>query len=171
MPISSETFRDALRHFPAGVTIVTLKSGGEIHGLTVSAFVSVSPDPPLIAVIIDHQHRAHRLLEAPDAVFAVNVLGEADRALSDRFAWSPDAERFGAGSWSTAVTGAPVLEEAVAWLDCTIASRHIAGTHTIYVGLVQASAVLRPEGAPLLYWNRDYRRLALPGAPSPDGEG
>ena len=160
MTISAEAFREALRHFPAGVTLVTLRSGEEIHGLTVSAFVSVSPEPPLIAVIIDHQHRAHRLLEAPGAVFAVNILSEGDRALSDRFAWTPEDGRFGAGIWTTAVTGAPVLADAVAWLDCTIHSRHAAGTHTIYIGAVQASAVPHPGGAPLLYWNRDYRRLA-----------
>lgn len=161
MPVSADAFRDALRHFPAGVTLVTLRAGEEIHGLTVSAFVSVSPDPPLIAVIIDHKHRAHPLLEVPGAVFAVNILSAADQALSDRFAWGPDKERFAAGRWTTAVTGAPVLADAVAWLDCTIDSRHAAGTHTIYIGAVQASAVPRPDGAPLLYWNRDYRRLAL----------
>ena len=161
MTVSADAFRDALRHFPAGVTVVTLKSGEEIHGLTVSAFVSVSPDPPLIAVIIDHKHRAHRLLEVPGAVFAVNILSASDQALSDRFARGPDRERFAAGRWTTAVTGAPVLADAVAWLDCTIDSHHSAGTHTIYIGAVQASSVPRPEGAPLLYWNRDYRRLAL----------
>ena len=161
MTISADAYRDALRHFPAGVTLVTLKSGDEIHGLTVSAFVSVSPDPPLIAVIIDHKHRAHRLLEAPEAVFAVNILSASDQALADRFAWGSEQERFGAGNWTTAATGAPVLVGAVAWLDCTIASRHVAGRHTIYVGEVQASAVNQPEGSPLLYWNRDYRQLAL----------
>ena len=161
MTVTAAAFRDALRHFPAGVTLVTLKSGAEIHGLTVSAYVSISPDPPLVAVIIDHQHRAHRLLEAPGAVFAVNILGAGDAALAERFAWGSEKERFGAGSWTTATTGAPVLADAVAWLDCTIVSRHAAGTHTIYIGAVQASAVPHPEGAPLLYWNRAFRRLAL----------
>lgn len=161
MTVSAEAFRDALRHFPAGVTLVTLQAGEEIHGLTVSAFVSVSPDPPLIAVIIDHKHRAHALLERPGTVFAVNILGEADRALADRFAWSPEPDRFAAGRWTTAATGAPILADAIAWLDCTIASRHPAGSHTIYIGAVQASAVPRPDGAPLLYWNRDFRRLKL----------
>ena len=161
MTVSAEAFRDALRHFPAGVTLVTLQAGEEIHGLTVSAFVSVSPDPPLIAVIIDDKHRAHALLERPGTVFAVNILGEADRALADRFAWGPEPDRFAAGRWTTAATGAPILADAVAWLDCTIDSRHPAGSHTIYIGAVQASAVPRPDGAPLLYWNRDYRRLKL----------
>jgi flavin reductase (DIM6/NTAB) family NADH-FMN oxidoreductase RutF len=164
MTVTAQAFRDALRHFPAGVTVVTIKSGEEIHGLTVSAFVSVSPEPPLIAVIIDHKHRAHRLLERPGAVFAVNILGAGDEATSERFAWGPEPERFAAASWTAAVTGAPILPEAVAWLDCTIASRHAAGTHTIYVGTVQASAVPRPEGEPLLYWNRGYRQLKSGGS-------
>ena len=68
MPVSSEDYRDALRHFPSGVTIVTIKAGEEVHGLTVSAFASVSPDPPLIGVMIDHRHHAYPLLEEEGAV-------------------------------------------------------------------------------------------------------
>lgn len=159
MPISSEEFRDALRHFPAGVTIVTIKSGEQIHGLTVSAFASVSPDPPLIAVIIDHRHRAYPLLEEPGAVFAVNLLRQDQRELSDRFAWVKDADRFLEGNWTVAVTGAPVLTDALAWLDCTIHDRLVAGTHTIYIGSVQASRVPSPDEPALVYWNRAYRQL------------
>lgn len=161
MTISSEEYRDALRHFPSGVTVVTINSGEEIHGLTVSAFASVSPDPPLIAVIIDHRHRAHALLEQEGAVFAVNILRESQIPLSERFAWVEDQDRFLEGSWTTAVTGAPVLANALAWLDCTILSRHAAGTHSIYVGEVQASCVPRPDEPPLVYWNRGYRQLEL----------
>jgi len=158
--VGPEAFRDALRHFPAGVTLVTIRSGERVHGLTVSAFASVSPDPPLVAVMIDHAHYAHQLLEAPDAVFAVNVLGEDQAELSDRFAWGPDGERFGLGRWTSAATGAPLLEDALAWLDCRIHSRHAAGTHTLYIGEVVASGVPRPGESPLVYWNRAYRRLA-----------
>ena len=100
MPVNSEDYREALSRFPAGVTIVTVKAGEMVHGLTVSAFVSVSPDPPLIAVMIDHRHRAHRLLESPDAVFAVNVLGQQHVELSNRFAWVKDEDRFAEGNWS-----------------------------------------------------------------------
>jgi len=160
MPITAAAFRDALRHFAAGVTLVTIRAGERVHGLTVSAFTSVSPDPPLVAMMIDHAHGAHALLCAPDATFAINVLGAEHRELSDRFAWGPDAERFAAGRWTTAVTGAPVLEDALAWLDCRLHSRHAAGSHELYVGEVLASAVPRPEAPPLIYWNRGYRRLA-----------
>jgi len=157
--ITPQQFRDALRLFPSGVTLVTIRSGGRIHGLTVSAFASVSPEPPLVAVMVDHAHGAYALLEKPDAVFAVNFLAEDQRELSERFAWSPDDERFELGQWSTAVTGAPVLDDAVAWLDCTLFSRHAAGTHTLYVGRVEASSTPRADASPLLYWNRDYRVL------------
>ncbi len=159
MPITSEAFRDALRHFPAGVTIVTIRSGEEVHGLTVSAFASVSPEPPLIMVCIDHRHHAHDLLKAKGATFAVNILREDQQELSNRFAYVKDEDRFAEGRWTTAVTGAPVLADALAWLDCTVFSHQRAGTHTIYVGEVQASSVPHSEERPLVYWNRAYHAL------------
>ena len=160
MPISDQDFRDALRHFASGVTIVTVKAGDHVHGLTVSAFASISPSPPLIAVVIDQRHRGHPVFERPGAVFAVNVLRQEQTALSDRFAWVTDEDRFAEGEWTVAETGAPVLADAAAWLDCTIHSRTPAGTHTIYVGEVRASRVPRPDAPPLVYWNRGYRKLS-----------
>ena len=159
MPITSEQFREALRHFPSGVTIVTIKAGEERHGLTVSAFVSVSPDPPLIAVMIDQRHHAYPLLETEGAVFAVNILRDDQEELSNRFAWVKDEDRFAKGEWETAMTGAPVLANAAAWMDCTIRDRFPAGTHTIYVGEIQASRVPQPEARPLIYWNQGYRHI------------
>jgi flavin reductase (DIM6/NTAB) family NADH-FMN oxidoreductase RutF len=159
-PITSEAFRDAMRHFPAGVTVVTVRAGDEVHGLTVSSFSSVSPDPPLVSVIIDQRHTAFPLLEREGAVFAVNVLRHDQVELSNRFAWLKDEDRFGAGEWTTAVTGAPVLTDALAWLDCRVWGRYPAGSHSIYVGEVLASAVPRPDERPLVYWNRGYRKLS-----------
>lgn len=163
MAATSEDFRLALRHFPAGVTIVTLRAGDVIHGLTVSAFASVSPEPPLIAVVIDHRHKATPLLERPGAVFAVNILREDQIELSNRFAWIKDEDRFDEGSWAAKATGAPILEDALAWLDCTIHSHHPAGTHSIYIGEVQAVGVPEPGVPPLVYWNKGYRKLKLDG--------
>lgn len=163
MPITSEQFRDALRHFPAGVTIVTINAPGEAdpHGLTVSAFASISPEPPLIMISIDHRATGHALLEEEGATFAVNILAQDQMELSNRFAWVKDEDRFTVGEWDTAVTGAPILSNALAWLDCTIYARYTAGTHTIYLGQVQASSVPRPGEPPLVYWNRGYRQLHL----------
>jgi flavin reductase (DIM6/NTAB) family NADH-FMN oxidoreductase RutF len=161
MPVSSEEFRDALRHFPAGVTIVAVQSGERRHGLTVSAFASVSPDPPLIMIAVDQRHSGHALLAEPGATFAVNILARNHTELSNRFAWLKDEDRFAAGEWRAAVTGAPVLQDALAWLDCTVDASHTAGSHTIFIGLVQASKTPRPDQSPLIYWNRGYRHLAL----------
>jgi len=162
MTVQSESYRDALRHFPSGVTIVTIKAGEQRHGLTVSAFASVSPEPPLICVMIDHRHKAYELLEQEGAVFAVNILREGQEELSNRFAWVKTEDRFAEGNWTTAETGAPVLADALSWLDCTIHSRQEAGTHTIYVGEVQAAATPHSDQPPLVYWNRGYRRLVEP---------
>ena len=163
MTISSEQFRDALRHFPAGVTVVTVQSPNreKPHGLTVSAFNSVSPEPPLILVAIDHRSYGHEMMEDVGATFAVNILANDQSEMSNRFAWVKDEDRFAVGDWDTAVTGAPILKDAIAWLDCTIYSRLKAGTHTIYIGRVQASSVNRPDENPLIYWNRGYRQLRL----------
>lgn len=160
MTISSDAYRDVLRHFPSGVTIVTIKAGESTHGLTVSAFASISPSPPLIAIIIDHRHSAYEMLEKEGTVFAVNILAHDQTDLSNRFAWVKDEDRFLEGEWRAAETGAPILADALAWLDCTIYGRHQAGDHTIYIGQVQASGVPRPDELPLAYWNRDYREIA-----------
>jgi flavin reductase (DIM6/NTAB) family NADH-FMN oxidoreductase RutF len=164
MSIGSEEFRDALRHFPSGVTIVTMPGagGGQPHGLTVSAFASVSPKPPLIMIMVDHRAKAHGILQQEGAVFAVNILAQDQVALSNRFAWVKDEDRFAEGDWTTAVTGAPVLKDALAWLDCTLFGKHEAGTHSIYIGEVQESSVPRPDEFPLIYWNRGYRWLKAP---------
>jgi flavin reductase (DIM6/NTAB) family NADH-FMN oxidoreductase RutF len=169
MAVSSEEFRNALRHFPSGVTIVTIHTPNseKPHGLTVSAFASISPEPPLIMVAIDHRHSAYPLLEQDGAAFAVNILAQDQMELSNRFAWLKDEDRFAMGDWATAVTGAPILRDALAWLDCTIHARYVAGTHTIYVGEVQASQTPRPDEVPLVYWNRGYRHLAAATGSNP----
>ena len=168
MTILAADFRDALRLFPSGVTLVTLRVGEVIHGLTVSAFASVSPEPPLVTVIIDHRHRAHQLLELPGARFAVNFRSETQVALSNRFAWTEDEDRFQGDDWDLTGPAAPEQRTALAWLDCRIHSKLSAGTHTLYVGEVERvggrQATQRAEPAeaaigPLIYWNRDYRGI------------
>lgn len=159
MTISTDQFRDTLRFFASGVTIVTSRRGDERHGMTVSAFVSVSADPPLVAVLIERSTGLNTLLEGEDAVFAISFLTTDQIELSNRFAFERQEDRFLAGRWESAETGAPVLADGLAWLDCRLESRHPAGSHQLYIGRVVASKVSRPDAAPLLYWDRDYRKL------------
>ena len=161
MSVSNEDFRSALSRFPSGVTIVTIKAEEHIYGMTVSAFASISPEPPLIMVSIDNGKCSETLLKADGACFAVNILNEDQAELSNRFAWVNDQDRFSEGDWSIARTGAPVLNDALSWLDCSVYDYHIAGTHTIYIGEVQASKTINDEQPPLIYWDRDYRKLNL----------
>ena len=157
--ISPESFRDVLRHFASGVTLVTARQGERIYGLTVSAFTSVSADPPLIAVVIDQRNAIHPILETADAAFAVNILGEDQQELSDRFAFLPDGERFARGDWGRAENGTPVLKNGLAWLACTVEFRQVVGTHILSVGRVREASTQRTDEAPLIYWNREYHRL------------
>jgi flavin reductase (DIM6/NTAB) family NADH-FMN oxidoreductase RutF len=161
MPVSPDQYKDALRHFASGVTIVTIKTDDEIHGLTVSAFASISPEPPLISIMIDRRHHAFELIDRPDAVFAVNILGRQHEELSNRFAFLKSEDRFAQGEWTTAQTGAPILADCLAWLDCSVHSKLPAGTHTIYVGQVEACEIPDPDGSPLVYWNRGYRQVGF----------
>ena len=156
---TSAEYRDVLRYFASGVTLVTSKAGDKTHGMTVSAFTSISAEPPIVAVVIDRTNTIIPLLEGPGATFAVNILAEDQEPLSNRFAFEKEADRFEFGDWGTAATGSPVLMDALAWLDCTVVGRHHAGSHTIYLGQVEASRVARPETGPLLYWDRGYRGL------------
>ncbi|WP_420645745.1 flavin reductase family protein [Candidatus Leptofilum sp.] len=161
MTVTSEKYREALRQFPAGVTIVTIKTPNQEqpHGLTVSAFASISPEPPMIMIAIDHRASGYQMLEQEGTVFAVNILSQEMSELSNRFAWIKDEDRFAVGDWGTAVTGAPILKNALAWLDCTIQNRYEAGSNTIYIGKVEASGTPGVGEAPLIYWNRGYRYL------------
>ena len=160
--ISPDDFRDVLRHFAAGVTVVTAGTGDDVHGMTVSAFSSVSAEPPLIAVILNQAQSIHRLLAEEAAPMAVSILGADQVETSNRFAFSKE-DRFSVGQWTTAETGAPVLADALAWLDCRVHERHEAGSHVIYLAEVVASETVRPDESPLVYWNRDYRRLSSEG--------
>lgn len=167
MAITPEQFRGTLRLFGAGVTLVTVRAGEQTHGFTATAFVSISQEPPLIGIVADHRGRAIELFREPGAVFAVNFLTHAQQPLSDRFAWSKE-DRFAMGAWTTAHTGAPVLADALAWLDCTLFAEHVYGGNTLYIGRVEATWTADGTPAPLLYHNRAYHTLApLPIATEP----
>ncbi len=160
MAISSDQFRDTLRMFPAGVTLVTTRTQDGIrHGMTASSFTSVSADPPLISVVIDRQATMSNLLLHETSVFAVSILAQDQEELSSRFAFVRGEDRFAIGEWIEAETGAPILANALTWLDCRIHFRQQAGSHNIFVGQILASDVVRPNDLPLLYWNRNYRTI------------
>jgi flavin reductase (DIM6/NTAB) family NADH-FMN oxidoreductase RutF len=157
MPISPDEFRTALAKFASGVTIVTSKdANAKLHGITVSAFCSLSLDPPLILVCIENTAACHFAVGA-SGLFAVNVLNEEQIQLSNHFAQSiPD--KFDGIEFREGLDGVPLLENVLANLECRLVNSHENGDHTIFVGRVENTS-LNGQGNPLLYFNGLYRAL------------
>lgn len=152
------TFRRVLGCFATGVTIVTsIEEDGTLCGLTANSFTSVSLDPPLVLVCLDARSNSLGAIRHSGA-FAVNILGEGQRDLSGRFA-SKLPDKFGDGTWTSAVTGSPTLEGALAWLDCRVERALTAGDHEIVIGRVVALG--ENAGSPLGYFRGGYFQVSL----------
>lgn len=155
--MDQKVFRQVLGHFPSGVTIVTTCHNGTLHGITVSSFCSLSLDPPLVLVCIDQNCHAHSLIQQSD-MFAVNILAEDGEGLSRHFA-SRIQNKFADIPHYLGETGAPLLENASATIECQLVNLLPGGDHTIFVGRV-VSAKAYTDTRPLLYHKSAYHRLA-----------
>jgi len=154
--IGPDDFRRLLGHFATGVTIVTTSDpDGRPAGLTVSAFASLSLDPPLVLVCVDHKAQSYPALK-DNRGFAVNVLTTEHEALSRRFA-STRLDKFDGVAYRMSPLGLPLLGGALAHIECVTVNRHVEGDHTIFVGRVEAGAVA--DGEPLLYHRGKYKRF------------
>ncbi len=159
MPIDPEAFRQVMSQFASGVTVVTTVLDGRHHGLTVSAFTSLSLSPPLVLACIDKRIQAHEFIETSGA-FAVNILCADQVELGRRFAGLLPGvtDRFEGLEYATAVTGSPILRDSLGWVDCSLWRRYDGGDHSIFVGEVLQSST--SAGVPLLYHNREWLQSA-----------
>jgi 3-hydroxy-9,10-secoandrosta-1,3,5(10)-triene-9,17-dione monooxygenase reductase component len=156
MPIDKQEFRRVLGHFAAGVTIVTtVDANGAPYGLTATAFTSVSLDPPLVLVCVDKGSESHPHFHT-SRLFAVNFLCTGHEHLSRHFAVS-GGDKFQNVTYVRGVTGAPLLPEALGYLECRTVEVIEGGDHTIFLGEVEAGDTR--EGEPLLYYRGAYRRM------------
>lgn len=154
-------FREVLAQWPSGVTVVTtVAADGTRHGMTASSFSSVSLNPPLVSVCLDRRLRTHELISS-SGVFGVNIMAKDQAEVARRFAGMVKdcADRFAGESWTTAETGAPLLDSALGWLDCRVVHAHPGGDHTIFVGEVVAGHAAR-RSAPLLFHSRQWGQFA-----------
>lgn len=153
--IDADLFRAVLGRFASGVTVVTARdSSGTPHGMTVSAFSSLSLEPPLVLVCIGNEATMAPVLRTATS-FAVNILSEGQEAVSRHFA-SPGLNRF-SEDMSDSRSCDPKLEGVLGWLQCRIITRHPAGDHVILIGEVQNAKA--SEGRPLLYYRGGYSSL------------
>lgn len=155
-PFDAKALRTALGRFTTGVTIATCRDTlGQPVGLTANSFNSLSLDPPLVLWSLRAASPALPAFESASH-FAVNVLAEAQVALSRRFA-SPMPDRFAQGQWADGVGGVPVLAGCSAVFECTMHSHQRLGDHVLFVGEV----VAMHEAAlpPLVFQAGHYRLL------------
>jgi flavin reductase (DIM6/NTAB) family NADH-FMN oxidoreductase RutF len=152
--------------FATGVTIVTVDLDGEAHGMTANAFASVSLDPPLVLVCVDHNARTHAHLHARKR-FGINILAQDQRPISEYYAQPvynhERAETEAGARFERTAHGTPVLHGALAYLECRLQSAQDAGDHTIFIAEVE-DVVVR-EGNPLLFFRAAYRKIGenVPG--------
>ena len=146
--------------FATGVTIITLDLDGEVHGMTANAFASVSLDPLLVLVCVDHATRTHAHLHAKKR-FGVNILCEDQRAISEYYArparTHEHAEKEAGARFDRTAKGTPMLHGALAYLECRLQSAEDAGDHTIFIAEVE-DVVVR-EGDPLLFFRGQYGKI------------
>lgn len=156
MSISKEEFRASLGRFASGVTVVTTKAGdGHLHGLTVSAFCSVSLNPPLILVCIEKKTGSYHAFQESNA-FVVNVLSESQIDVSNHFA-SHLEDKFTGMEYAEGIEGIPVLKNCIVNLECRLAYSYDGGDHTIFVGHIEKTHV--SDGEPLVYFHGNYREI------------
>jgi 3-hydroxy-9,10-secoandrosta-1,3,5(10)-triene-9,17-dione monooxygenase reductase component len=152
----ARSYRDTMAQFCTGVVVVT----GMLDrpaGFAAQSFVSLSLDPPLVAICPAKSSTSWPKVRASGS-FCINVLAEDQKPLCDIFARS-GGEKFEHVRWRAASTGSPVLDGAVAYVDCDLEIEHDAGDHVIAVGRVRELRTVDPERAPLLFFRGRYGRF------------
>lgn len=160
-PLRPELLRQVFGTFATGVTVVTARdSAGAGHGLTANSFTSVSLDPPLVLWCIGDRSDAFELFMTSPS-YVVNILPAGDEARALRFAGKGDQQVAGDES-RAAPSGAPVLGSTLAWLDCAVRERIVAGDHVILLAEVTACGLDESAGDGLTYFRSRFGRAAAP---------
>ena len=157
MELDSKLQRNIMGRFATGVTVVTTAGIGGTGGLTANAVASLSLEPALVLVAVDKRAGSYAEITT-NGCYAINILGLEHEVISQRFS-TPGPKDFSGFKWKTAVTGAPILEDALGYVDCRLHEILPGGDHDIFIGQIVAGEV-REDGQPLLYFSGKYRQLA-----------
>lgn len=152
MPVDPATFRAVLGRFASGVTIVSARDGDRDVGMTVSAFCSISLEPPLVLASISEIAEMRELVERVDEI-GVSILSQDQEAISRRFA-EYEGDRFEGVGIVRGATGVALIDGAIAHAECRIVQRHVAGDHLIVIAEVDDAATF--DERPLLYYRGGY---------------
>jgi flavin reductase (DIM6/NTAB) family NADH-FMN oxidoreductase RutF len=156
--LSHQRFRDVMARLAAGVVVVSARAGDEYRGLTASSLVPIASEPPMVLVVLQRDSATRSAIVESEA-FNVSALTRSQEFIADRLAgrapaldpqWSSLPHRLGAN-------GIPLVEGAIAWLECKLVQIHRAGDHDICVGAVEVAT--SGSGNPLIAWDRAYWTL------------
>jgi 3-hydroxy-9,10-secoandrosta-1,3,5(10)-triene-9,17-dione monooxygenase reductase component len=161
--VDSARFRAALGHFATGVTVIATMDGTEPVGFACQSFAALSLDPPLVLFCPGKASRTWPLIEA-SGHFCVNVLAHDQRDVSAVFGRA-GTDKFSSVRWSSAPSGAPMLDGVLTWLDCRVQSVVDGGDHWIVVGRVEALGE-QDDQRPLLFYRGAYT-VTEPAEPTP----
>lgn len=159
--ITPDELRQAMRAWITGVAIVTGRHEGLVHGMTANSFNSLALSPPTVLVALRQDTRTQHLV-SQGGVFAVSILNSRQKDLAMRFAGQilPEMPRFEGVDTFTMSTGAPLIKDALAFLDCRVVNQFDIGGTTVFIGEVLIARKGIGEQEPLLYFNRQWRKLA-----------
>lgn len=147
-----------MRHYPTGVTVATSIKEGEPRGITINAFSSVTAEPPTLLICVNREARSY-LYIATSRIFCVNILAGEQRELAERFSGKVRERQFDDIGYDQAVTGAPVIRDAIAYFDCEVDEEHHVGSHTIFIGRVVDCGAR--SGSPLGYFNGSFHDFGI----------
>lgn len=156
MAFDARAQRRIMGRFATGVTLVTTHRDGHLCGMTANAVASLSLDPPLVLIAVDRRSHIHGCLTQNEC-FAVNVLTADQETISRRFA-APGPKDFSDLALTTAATGAPILTDALAFVDCRVVEVLAGGDHDIFIGEIVAGNMR--DGHPLIFYGGKYVQLA-----------
>lgn len=160
MAVSRDDFRAGMRQLAAAVNVITAGSPGARAGMTATAVMSLTAEPPQLGVAVNRSNASHAAITAGDG-FVVNVLRRDQHEIASVFAGSKGLkgeERFAYGDWRASARGAPVLSDSAASFECSLAQSVEFSTHTLFVGLVEAVSVM-PDESPLLFMDGTWASL------------
>lgn len=156
MPIGEADFKRAMSQFASGVTVVTTEHDGQLYGMTVASFASLSLDPPLVLICVGRRMQTHDAI-AGARRFGVSILGQDQQHLSNHFASKID-DKFQGIDYRRGRSGVPLLNGAICTLECELHEQLSGGDHSIFVGRVEEAGT--DERPPLVYFRSGYRELA-----------
>jgi 3-hydroxy-9,10-secoandrosta-1,3,5(10)-triene-9,17-dione monooxygenase reductase component len=151
---TADAFRHVLGHYPTGVAVITARTPDGPAGMSMNSFTSLSLEPPLVLFCPAESSRTWPLLRRAGKI-AINVLSAGQKGVSRAFA-ARSADRFAGLAWTVGANGAPLLVDALGWLECSVQAEYPAGDHLVVIAGIDRMGVHEEIVDPLVFFKGAY---------------